>query len=99
MGLFERLKRAAPGEWQAYTTHPFTDAMADGSLTKIDERQRRRLITGRRCRGQTAHTSTYDRRRRARSGHCVDDGFDGRLAPLACDALRRSDGERQGRPR
>lgn len=30
--LFERLKSAAADEWQAYTAHPFTNAMADGSL-------------------------------------------------------------------
>lgn len=32
MGLFERLKSAAAPEWAAYTRHPFTDAMADGTL-------------------------------------------------------------------
>ena len=32
MGLFDRLKTAAAPEWQAYTHHAFTDAMADGSL-------------------------------------------------------------------
>jgi thiaminase/transcriptional activator TenA len=32
MGMFERLKAAASTEWGAYTGHPFTDAMADGSL-------------------------------------------------------------------
>lgn len=32
MSLFERLKLAAPAEWRAYTEHPFTEAMADGSL-------------------------------------------------------------------
>ena len=32
MSFFERLKTAAPAEWRAYTEHPFTAAMADGSL-------------------------------------------------------------------
>ena len=32
MSFFERLKAAAATEWRAYTGHPFTDAMADGSL-------------------------------------------------------------------
>jgi thiaminase/transcriptional activator TenA len=32
VSFFERLKTAASAEWQAYTGHPFTDAMADGSL-------------------------------------------------------------------
>jgi thiaminase/transcriptional activator TenA len=32
MPLFERLKAAAAAEWRGYTAHPFTDAMADGSL-------------------------------------------------------------------
>jgi len=32
MSLFERLKIAAAAEWRAYTEHPFTNAMADGSL-------------------------------------------------------------------
>jgi thiaminase/transcriptional activator TenA len=32
MSFFERLKTAAAPEWHAYTHHPFTDAMADGSL-------------------------------------------------------------------
>lgn len=32
MSFFERLKTAASAEWRAYTGHPFTDAMADGSL-------------------------------------------------------------------
>ena len=32
MSFFERLKAAAATEWRAYTCHPFTDAMADGSL-------------------------------------------------------------------
>src|SRR5215472_3735226 len=30
--LFERLKAAAAPEWRAYVEHPFTTAMADGSL-------------------------------------------------------------------
>jgi thiaminase/transcriptional activator TenA len=30
--LFERLKAAAPGEWRAYTDHPFVRALSDGSL-------------------------------------------------------------------
>jgi thiaminase/transcriptional activator TenA len=33
MSFFERLKMAAATEWRAYTEHPFTNAMADGSLT------------------------------------------------------------------
>lgn len=32
MSFFERLKAAAAPAWRAYTHHPFTDAMADGSL-------------------------------------------------------------------
>jgi thiaminase/transcriptional activator TenA len=32
MSFFERLKMAAATEWRAYTEHPFTNAMADGSL-------------------------------------------------------------------
>ena len=34
MSFFERLKTAASAEWQAYTGHPFTNAMADGSLAQ-----------------------------------------------------------------
>jgi thiaminase/transcriptional activator TenA len=34
MGIFERLKTAASAEWRAYTEHPFTDGMADGSLAE-----------------------------------------------------------------
>jgi thiaminase/transcriptional activator TenA len=34
MDFFERLKAAAAPEWRAYTAHPFTDAMADGSLAE-----------------------------------------------------------------
>jgi thiaminase/transcriptional activator TenA len=32
MSFFDRLKAAAANEWRAYTEHPFTNAMADGSL-------------------------------------------------------------------
>jgi thiaminase (transcriptional activator TenA) len=32
MGFFERLKTAASAEWLAYTGHPFTNGLADGSL-------------------------------------------------------------------
>lgn len=32
MSFFERLKTAASAEWRAYAEHPFTNAMADGSL-------------------------------------------------------------------
>jgi thiaminase/transcriptional activator TenA len=34
MSFFERLKGAAPAEWRSYTQHPFTNAMADGSLAE-----------------------------------------------------------------
>jgi thiaminase/transcriptional activator TenA len=34
MSFFERLKTAASTEWRAYTEHPFTNAMADGSLSE-----------------------------------------------------------------
>jgi thiaminase (transcriptional activator TenA) len=34
MGFFERLKTAASAEWRAYTEHPFTNALADGSLAE-----------------------------------------------------------------
>jgi thiaminase/transcriptional activator TenA len=34
MSFFERLKTAASTEWRAYTEHPFTNAMADGSLAE-----------------------------------------------------------------
>ncbi|WFU15833.1 thiaminase II [Bradyrhizobium sp. CB3481] len=34
MSFFERLKNEAPAEWRAYTEHPFTDALADGSLAE-----------------------------------------------------------------
>jgi thiaminase (transcriptional activator TenA) len=32
MSFFERLKAAASAEWRAYTEHPFTTGMADGTL-------------------------------------------------------------------
>jgi thiaminase/transcriptional activator TenA len=32
MSFFERLKTAASAEWRAYTEHPFTTALADGTL-------------------------------------------------------------------
>ena len=32
MTFFERLKTAASAEWRAYTEHPFTNGLADGSL-------------------------------------------------------------------
>jgi thiaminase (transcriptional activator TenA) len=32
MSFFERLKAAAAAEWRVYTEHPFTAAMADGTL-------------------------------------------------------------------
>jgi thiaminase/transcriptional activator TenA len=34
MPFFERLKDAASAEWRAYTEHPFTNGLADGSLTE-----------------------------------------------------------------
>ena len=34
MSFFERLKTAAAAEWRAYTEHPFTNALADGSLAE-----------------------------------------------------------------
>ena len=34
MSFFERLKTAASAEWRLYTEHPFTNAMADGSLAE-----------------------------------------------------------------
>jgi thiaminase/transcriptional activator TenA len=34
MSFFERLKAAAAAEWRAYTEHPFTDGLADGSLAE-----------------------------------------------------------------
>ena len=35
MSFFERLKAAASAEWRAYTEHPFTNGMADGSLAAV----------------------------------------------------------------
>jgi thiaminase/transcriptional activator TenA len=32
MSFFERMKTAASAEWRAYTEHPFTTGMADGTL-------------------------------------------------------------------
>src|SRR5258708_31012635 len=32
MSFFERLKTEASAEWRAYTEHPFTNGLADGSL-------------------------------------------------------------------
>jgi len=32
MSFFDRLKIAGSAEWRAYTEHPFTDGLADGSL-------------------------------------------------------------------
>ncbi len=34
MSFFERLKSASSAEWRAYTEHPFTNALADGSLAE-----------------------------------------------------------------
>jgi thiaminase (transcriptional activator TenA) len=34
MSFFERLKTEAAAEWRAYTEHPFTIGMADGTLTE-----------------------------------------------------------------
>lgn len=34
MSFFERLKTEASTEWKAYTEHPFTNALADGSLAE-----------------------------------------------------------------
>ena len=34
MSFFDRLKARASGEWRAYTEHPFTNGMADGSLAE-----------------------------------------------------------------
>ena len=34
MDFFERLKSAAATEWRAYTEHPFTNGLADGSLAE-----------------------------------------------------------------
>ena len=38
MSFFERLKTAASAEWRAYTEHPFTNALADGSLAEASFR-------------------------------------------------------------
>src|SRR5262245_4606514 len=32
MSFFERLKASSEAEWRSYIEHPFTNAMADGSL-------------------------------------------------------------------
>src|SRR5246127_4518906 len=34
MSFFERLKTDASAEWRAYTEHPFTNGLADGSLAE-----------------------------------------------------------------
>ena len=34
MSFFEQLKTAASAEWRAYTEHPFTNGLADGSLAE-----------------------------------------------------------------
>ena len=34
MSFLERLKAEASAEWRAYTEHPFTNGMADGSLAE-----------------------------------------------------------------
>jgi thiaminase (transcriptional activator TenA) len=34
MPIFERLKAEASAEWRTYTEHPFTNGLADGSLTE-----------------------------------------------------------------
>ena len=34
MRFFERLKTEASTEWRAYTEHPFTNGLADGSLAE-----------------------------------------------------------------
>jgi thiaminase (transcriptional activator TenA) len=34
VSFFEHLKTEASAEWRAYTEHPFTDALADGSLAE-----------------------------------------------------------------
>lgn len=38
MSFFERLKGAASAEWRAYTGHPFTNALAEGSLREASFR-------------------------------------------------------------
>ena len=42
MSFFERLKTAASAEWRAYTEHPFTEGLADGSLTEAARTGRHR---------------------------------------------------------
>jgi caspase domain-containing protein/TENA/THI-4/PQQC family protein len=39
MSFFERLKTEASAEWRAYTEHPFTNGLADGSLAEAAFRQ------------------------------------------------------------
>jgi len=39
MSFFETLKQQAAAEWAAYTHHPFTEAMADGSLPEVSFRR------------------------------------------------------------
>src|SRR3954449_11967525 len=34
MNFFDRLKASASAEWQAYTEHRFTNALADGALSE-----------------------------------------------------------------
>jgi len=34
VSFFERLKSEASAEWRAYTEHPFTSGLADGSLAE-----------------------------------------------------------------
>ena len=34
MSFFERLKTEASAEWRAYTEHPFTNGLADGTLAE-----------------------------------------------------------------
>ena len=34
MSFFERLKTEASAEWRAYTEHPFTNGLGDGSLAE-----------------------------------------------------------------
>ena len=38
MAFFEKLKAAASDEWRAYAEHPFTNAMADGTLSEASFR-------------------------------------------------------------
>ena len=35
MSFFERLKTGAFAEWRAYTEHPFTAGLADGTLPEV----------------------------------------------------------------